>query len=342
MSEAALVWAAGQRAPDASCRAVLMRLAAYADPQGESWASVPTLAEETQLSERTVQRCLRRLLDAEFVAPTGRYRYRNIPYYQLALHREGEIARARAERAAARAAKICAGEADPGPIDAPPNGDTVSPLAAGERCHGVTVQDANGDTVSSNGDTVSPNVEDVEDRVSLTLTLSAREAFEALSDAWGAVAPDRVAPPLDWAAFRAASGKEAPGEVLRAGRRYLAESADVARGRCKALKVWLDEERWRYWLLAPPPKAAETTAASPSPAWPGPAEIWAAAVRHSGRDFALSWLGLCEWDEGRRAVLAPRALTVERLTGQPGLRAALEAAGVAAIEVRTAKVGEAG
>lgn len=64
MSGAALGWAKAQKAPNMIAKAVLICLADYADDQGTAWPSVPKLAAEVQVSDRTVQRSLRALEEA--------------------------------------------------------------------------------------------------------------------------------------------------------------------------------------------------------------------------------------------------------------------------------------
>ena len=64
MSGAAIGWAKAQNAPSMIAKAVLICLADYADDQGTAWPSVPKLAAEVQISDRTVQRALRVLEEA--------------------------------------------------------------------------------------------------------------------------------------------------------------------------------------------------------------------------------------------------------------------------------------
>jgi hypothetical protein len=61
VSGAALGWAKAQRAPSVIAKAVLVCLADYADQEHKAWPSVPVIAAEVQVSERTVQRALRLL-----------------------------------------------------------------------------------------------------------------------------------------------------------------------------------------------------------------------------------------------------------------------------------------
>lgn len=69
MSGAALGWAKVQSAPGVIAKAVLVCLADYADHEGVAWPSVPVLAKEVQVSQRTIQRTLR-ALEAEGLIET--------------------------------------------------------------------------------------------------------------------------------------------------------------------------------------------------------------------------------------------------------------------------------
>lgn len=74
MSGAALGWAKAQIAPTTIAKAVLVCLADYADADGVAWPSVPSLAKEVQVSDRTVQRALRALAECGIVSVTERVR----------------------------------------------------------------------------------------------------------------------------------------------------------------------------------------------------------------------------------------------------------------------------
>lgn len=67
MSGRALGWAKDQQAPSMIAKAVLVCLADYADENACAWPSISRLAREVQVSERTVQRCLKALADAGLV-----------------------------------------------------------------------------------------------------------------------------------------------------------------------------------------------------------------------------------------------------------------------------------
>ena len=58
-------WVSAQRDLDPTSKFLLHRLALYADAEGCAWASVPTLAAECNVSERTVQYKMRAMEDYE-------------------------------------------------------------------------------------------------------------------------------------------------------------------------------------------------------------------------------------------------------------------------------------
>src|SRR5579872_4707262 len=155
MSDAALIWASDQLCPSGRAKNVLKMFARHADEEGVSWVSIPTIAEEEQMSERQAQRLVRDLVAAGFMEPTGAFKYRNIPFYALALHRAGELAAVRAARRLAVAEARRQGRA--APVERRANGDMGVTDEGGWRISngdtGVTVETANGDIPAANGDT---------------------------------------------------------------------------------------------------------------------------------------------------------------------------------------------
>lgn len=73
MSWEANSWAVTQEiVEDAPTQAVLVNMANHAGPQGDGvYPSVPTIARQTKLSERTVQKCRKKLLDLGLIEETG-------------------------------------------------------------------------------------------------------------------------------------------------------------------------------------------------------------------------------------------------------------------------------
>lgn len=57
---------------------VLLALADNASDEGECWPSVSTLCEKTCLSDRAVQQCVRRLIEAGHISVTRRYKQSNV------------------------------------------------------------------------------------------------------------------------------------------------------------------------------------------------------------------------------------------------------------------------
>jgi hypothetical protein len=108
MSNAALTAARKITAGGPANKTVLNCLADHANERGECWPSIPTIAEETELSERTVQRSLADLEKRELVErqarPYGSTHARNSDLYRL---------------------PWCHGDTTPGDIVTPP-GDTVT------------------------------------------------------------------------------------------------------------------------------------------------------------------------------------------------------------------------
>lgn len=309
MSEEAIVWASGQKAPDAASKAVLMRLAAYADAHGVAWAAVPTIAEELQVAERTVQRALRKL-EAEgcaMIAPTGRYHHRNVPFYQLDMARIGEIALAKAaRRAAARAART------------PANGDTVSGLN-GDTVSGVAPRTVTPTT--ANGDTSSPEMKFIPRASSEAPKTGGRaqareggDPFEVVVAAWAAKAPGRVSPKLAGPAWDTVAEVHGGERLEAAAARYLAEDPDVKRGRVMSLHRWLADgfcEAWLAW--APSRTAPERTP------FAGPEAVLALVADELGVARAVLLLTECGWREADRTILTPTGAMATRLTREIGV-----------------------
>lgn len=117
MSDVAVTWAKAQECVDAAgkkdrnAKQTLVHLASYVDALGVGWASVPVLAMEMDVSERSVQRGLRALEAMSLIKATGEKKNmegRLYPYYQLPLEtgHASTARRRRAERAAARGDRV--------------------------------------------------------------------------------------------------------------------------------------------------------------------------------------------------------------------------------------------
>lgn len=72
MSIAAIKWAKGQRPRNATCRAVLMAVAEYANEDGLGWPSQKTLADDMLLSDRTIRTALAALEADGFIIRLSR------------------------------------------------------------------------------------------------------------------------------------------------------------------------------------------------------------------------------------------------------------------------------
>lgn len=74
MSIQAVAWAIDQKTGSAAGKVVLICLANYADEDGQCWPSQKTIAEETELSERSVREWLQKLEDAGLLTRKSRRR----------------------------------------------------------------------------------------------------------------------------------------------------------------------------------------------------------------------------------------------------------------------------
>ncbi|WP_166647809.1 helix-turn-helix domain-containing protein [Aquamicrobium defluvii] len=74
MSIQAVAWAIDQKTGSAAGKVVLICLANYADEDGKCWPSQKTIAEETELSERSVREWLQKLEDAGLLTREPRRR----------------------------------------------------------------------------------------------------------------------------------------------------------------------------------------------------------------------------------------------------------------------------
>ena len=72
MSFQAMTWAIDQTPPDAESKLILLLLANYSGSENTCWPSVPRLARETLLAERTVRKRLHDLSEAGFIKITPR------------------------------------------------------------------------------------------------------------------------------------------------------------------------------------------------------------------------------------------------------------------------------
>lgn len=315
MSDVAVTWAKAQECIDAAgkkdrnAKQTLVHLASYVDALGVGWASVPVLAMEMDVSERSVQRGLRALEAMSLIKATGEKKNmegRLYPYYQLPLEtgHASTARRRKAERAAAR-------------------GDRVSPQS--------------GENPGSPGDTVSPQdvasvtpwgdtgVTQIGKGITQGFKPSASvRASEAAGKAWATKAPERVAPPRVEASWLNAveRSRETDDRMLSAVRACVARDPDFGRGKAMNLDRWLDEDRFMAWL----PDDGALAQAPIVLGWAGPANVKAAVMDAMGEAGVASYLNHAGWDEGLCAVVAATKIGAQRLTDGAG--SALKALGV--------------
>lgn len=315
MSDVAVTWAKAQECVDAAgkkdrnAKQTLVHLASYVDALGVGWASVPVLAMEMDVSERSVQRGLRALEAMSLIKATGEKKNmegRLYPYYQLPLEtgHASTARRRRAERAAARGDRVSPqGGENPGSP-----GDKVSP------------QDVA--SVTPRGDT---GVTQIGKGITQGFKPSASvRASEAAGKAWATKAPERVAPPRVEASWLTAveRSRETDDRMLSAVRACVARDPDFGRGKAMNLDRWLDEDRFMAWL----PDDGALAQAPIVLGWAGPANVKAAVMDAMGEAGVASYLNHAGWDEGLCAVVAATKIGAQRLTDGAG--SALKALGV--------------
>ena len=315
MSDVAVTWAKAQECvdeagrKDRNAKQTLVHLASYVDALGVGWASVPVLAMEMDVSERSVQRGLRALEAMSLIKATGEKKNmegRLYPYYQLPLEtgHASTARRRKAERAAAR-------------------GDRVSPQGGenpGSRGDMVSPQDVA--SVTPWGDT---GVTQIGKGITQGFKPSASvRASEAAGKAWATKAPERVSPKRVEASWLNAveRSRETDDRMLSAVRACVARDPDFARGKAMNLDRWLDEDRFMAWL----PDDGALAQAPVILGWAGPANVRAAVMDAMGEAGVASYLNHARWDEGLGAVVAATKIGAQRLTDGAG--SALKALGV--------------
>lgn len=315
MSDVAVTWAKAQECVDAAgkkdrnAKQTLVHLASYVDALGVGWASVPVLAMEMDVSERSVQRGLRALEAMSLIKATGEKKNmegRLYPYYQLPLEtgHASTARRRKAERAAARGDRVSPqGGENPGSP-----GDKVSP------------QDVA--SVTPRGDT---GVTQIGKGITQGFKPSASvRASEAAGKAWATKAPERVSPKRVEASWLNAveRSRETDDRMLSAVRACVARDPDFGRGKAMNLDRWLDEDRFMAWL----PDDGALAQAPIVLGWAGPANVKAAVMDAMGEAGVASYLNHAGWDEGLCAVVAATKIGAQRLTDGAG--SALKALGV--------------
>lgn len=73
MSIKAVAWAIDVRVGDPSLKVLLIAIANYADAEGSCWPKVETLAFDSEVSKRTIQRSLTKLVELGLITVTARF-----------------------------------------------------------------------------------------------------------------------------------------------------------------------------------------------------------------------------------------------------------------------------
>jgi DNA-binding transcriptional ArsR family regulator len=210
VSNAAQSWAWKQAPKQASDKVVLVALADNAWEDGSNaWPSVKLLSEKTGLSERTVQRSLRRLVDAGYIAvqeeaQPSRFRP---TVYRVDLSRPSEVD--------APGVKVS-------PPDTATPGETLSPPDI-DGCHQVSLS-------ASPGVTVSPEPS----------TNPQEEPSNTFDAKRGSRVPDRIpvtAEMVDWA-----KANKITVDLLVETEQFI----DYHRGKGTIRKDWVAS--WRTWM----------------------------------------------------------------------------------------------
>lgn len=291
MSDVATSWAKAQQCPSPLAKTVLIHMATYFDAAGEGWAAVRVIAFEMQRDERTVQRGIAALRKARLLIPTGDdkvYLGRIYPIYQMPIDQGPANTRVALRELTENERLQPASRGD----------SAVTPSGAGcHSCHptGDTAVTPRGDSAVTHNREVNTSRENTQGASVQPPEISCFEQAEA---AWIAKGAERVAPDLALKAWRKAAAVVGDVELLGAVLRYLAEAGEVQRGRLREFHRWLWDRRYKPWLgLA----AAPMLPLEPPPIIGFPPELVAAV---SARGNPATWLGLAEWRDTDRVVLA--------------------------------------
>lgn len=298
MSGEARTWAKRRVAPSPPAKSVLVALGDYAGDHGFAYASVKTLASDTQYSTRQVQRLLADLVDVGLLVRCDMEdrrtkRTRTCAYFfPMAVSRPTEkMIRAIEQDLGGRVTSV-----SPSPVENPP----------GEGDMGVTLE---GDAdVRGRVTLVSPLELETNYERTEVLSPGAREdeAFAELVRIWPASGIDNTDVPAAQRAFPVEAAKVGdPWAIVEAARAYLASPEFKARTYApQGLDRWLSRQSYRGRLpVASAPRLGERSSG------PGgdrvPADVRAAVVRglgQQGEGFARSYLDPCRWDGEARAL----------------------------------------
>jgi hypothetical protein len=287
MTIKAMGWAWDQTGLPSGAKFVLLVLADHATSHETEpwvcWPSIRKIMRLTELSESTVTRYLELLVSIGLITMVkrpGRGRANAVYDYTLLAQRAALLQ--------PDAAALLHADAT-----------VLQPDANLRQADAVLLQP---DARSIEGTSIEPKTEPLEQE---RAKAGFGEDLERLITAWLIAAPDRAQRATATKQWESALRRcTIPKALLPAALRYLAESADVKDGRCKALDRWLAEDRWEGWIGAP------TTQLIDRPVF-ADAAIREAVADAKGMDFVHSYLDPAAWDANARTITAkgPTALS---------------------------------
>lgn len=137
-------------------------------------------------------------------------------------------------------------------------------------------------------------------------------AYRRLAEAWLKRQPGRVRDDRARMAFSAAiaEGEDAD-TIASGGMLFLAESPDAKPPRLPHLDGWIKGKLWRGF--EPKEGSASEAADAGAPRFDGPAEVVGRVIAVKGRDWFVSWIARCGWDEANRAIVARGDFSADRI-----------------------------
>lgn len=301
MSVAALAWAKKQKTGSVAAKATLMVIADFADESGRCWPSQAVIAEETELSDRSVRQQMALLEAGGFLTREPRFRedgaratdvLRLNLALQPLLRTPPESPSTPPERRSGGGRNVVPGEGRndvPGPPESP-SGLTQGPPSG------------------------APSFDPLTDP-SKTLSEAGASAKEAGSRKAKATAiPDGFPltdePLMSWAALRLGPGH--PSTAWHQAELF----ANHARQEARRCVDWA--AAWRNWItkLAGPEKPLEATVARP--AFAGSPRLRQAVVQAKDEAWARSWLDPCGWRAEGKVIVAATKFAAATLLGEIG------------------------
>lgn len=299
-----------------TARLVLLLMADYADREHALWPSISTLAEEAG-SERAVQRAIASLETDGLISREAR------------TSANGKTASTRYTLAVetwidAQRAEGCQNDTPRGVNPAPSGvsdwrGEGVN-LTPSTTLEPPTLTDESSDELSeiergarALEEAGSPGFEGLPgDKARRAEADRLEAAYLRLAAIWVEALAGRV---HDRNARRALSAAAAEGVdpdlVVDCAPRFLAD-AKASRDR-PMLHNWIAGKRWYGFEPKPGSAIGSAGAAADAPTFDGPPELVSRVFAIKGRDWFASYLAQCGWDEGGRAIVAPRQFTADRI-----------------------------